>query len=50
VLASTDKLGAASPFTVAALNELATLVVPATVPSRIRKELQATGVNLLLVQ
>ncbi|MDP4074093.1 DeoR/GlpR family DNA-binding transcription regulator [Acidovorax sp. A1169] len=50
VLASTDKLGAASPFTVAALNELATLVAPATVPSRIRKELQATGVNLLLVQ
>lgn len=48
VLASTDKLGAASPFTVAALNELATLVVPATVPARMRKELEAAGVNLLL--
>lgn len=48
VLASTDKLGAASTFTVATLNELATLVVPAAAPSRMRKELQATGVNLLL--
>lgn len=48
VLASTDKLGAASPFTVAALSELATLVVPAAVPARMRKELEAAGVNLLL--
>ncbi len=48
VLASTDKLGAASPFTVAALKDLATLVVPAAVPARMRKELQVTGVNLLL--
>jgi len=48
VLASTDKLGAASPFTVAALRELATLVVPSTVPARMRKELEAAGVNLIL--
>ncbi|MES2610514.1 MAG: DeoR/GlpR family DNA-binding transcription regulator [Pseudomonadota bacterium] len=48
VLASTDKLGAASPFTVAALCELATLVVPSTVPARMRKELEAAGVNLIL--
>lgn len=48
VLASTDKLGAASPFTVAALSELATLVVPSTVPARMRKELEAAGVSLIL--
>lgn len=48
VLASLDKLGAASPFTVAPLKELAALVVPATAPTRIQKELRATGVNVFL--
>ena len=48
VLASTDKLGAASPFTVAALCELAMLVVPSTVPARMRKDLEAAGVKLIL--
>lgn len=48
VLASTDKLGAASPFTVAALSELATLVVPSTVSARMCKELEAAGVSLIL--
>lgn len=48
VLASLDKPGAASPFTVAPLKELAALVVPATAPTRIQKELRGTGVNVLL--
>lgn len=50
VLASADKLGAASPFTVAPIKELATLVVPATAPQRAQKDLRATGVNLVLAE
>jgi len=48
VLATLDKLGAASAFTVAPLNALATLVVPATIPDRVRDSLQSTGVKLVL--
>jgi DeoR/GlpR family transcriptional regulator of sugar metabolism len=47
VLATLDKLGAASPFTVAPLKELAALVVPSNTPARLRKSLLATGVKLL---
>ena len=50
VLASSDKLGAASPFTVAALGDIATLVVPATAPGRIQQELRAAGVDLVLTR
>jgi DeoR/GlpR family transcriptional regulator of sugar metabolism len=48
VLASLDKLGAASPFTVAPIKELAALVVPATATARAQRDLRATGVTLLL--
>lgn len=47
VLATLDKLGAASAFTVAPLNALAALVVPASIPERLRASLLATGVKLL---
>jgi DeoR/GlpR family transcriptional regulator of sugar metabolism len=47
VLATLDKLGAASPFTVAPLKELATLVVPGSVPDRLRKSLHRLGVKLV---
>ena len=43
VLASSDKLGAASAFTVAPLQALASLVVPAGTPPRMRKALEAAG-------
>lgn len=46
VLASSDKLGAASAFTVAPLTALAGLVVPADTPPRTRKALQAAGATL----
>ncbi|MEY2894213.1 MAG: hypothetical protein RJA98_4121 [Pseudomonadota bacterium] len=48
VLASLDKLGAASPFTVAPLTALAALVVPADVPERMRQGLGATGVKVVV--
>lgn len=47
VLASIDKLGAASPFGIAALKELAALVVPAVTPAAMRKQLQKSGVTLM---
>ena len=50
VLATLDKLGAASAFTVAPLNTLATLVVPANISDRVRDSLQSTGVKLMLAQ
>lgn len=50
VLATLDKLGAASAFTVAPLNALATLVVPATVPERVADSLKNTGVKLVRAQ
>lgn len=43
VLASADKLGTASAFTVAPLKALAGLVVPAGTPPRTRKALEAAG-------
>ena len=46
VLASADKLGAASPFSIAPLSELAALVVPASTPAPLRKKLQAGGVKV----
>ena len=46
VLASLDKLGAASPFSVAPLRELAALVVPAATPQALRKKLQAGGAKV----
>ncbi|MDD2926815.1 DeoR/GlpR family DNA-binding transcription regulator [Rhodoferax sp.] len=48
VLATLDKLGTASAFTVAALKELAALVVPATIPAPMHDKLQATGVRVML--
>jgi len=48
VLATLDKLGAASAFTVAPLKALATLVVPANIPDRVFDGLQSTGVKLVL--
>ena len=46
VLASLDKLGTASPFSVAPLRELAALVVPAATPRSLRKKLQAGGAKV----
>jgi len=46
VLASADKLGAASPFTIAPLSDIAALVVPAGTPKTLRKKLQAGGVKV----
>ena len=46
VLASLDKLGTASPFSVAPLHELAALVVPAATPQSLRKKLQAGGAKV----
>ncbi len=46
VLASADKLGAASPFTIAPLSALAALVVPASTPAALRKKIQAGGVKV----
>ncbi len=47
VLASIDKLGAASPFGIAALKELAALVVPASAQPKLVASLQAAGANLV---
>jgi len=44
VLASAEKLMAASPFVVAALGEIASLVVPAATPDRTLKALRGAGV------
>lgn len=46
VLASIDKLGTASPFSVAPLRELAALMVPAATPQALRKKLQAGGAKV----
>ena len=43
VLASADKLGAASAFTVAPLKALAGLVVTGDAPARVRSALKAAG-------
>ncbi|MBD9391287.1 DeoR/GlpR family DNA-binding transcription regulator [Acidovorax sp. ACV01] len=47
VLASIDKLGAASPFGIAALKELATLVVPAATPGKVVASLRAAGAKVV---
>lgn len=46
VLASHEKLGAVSPFVIAPLGEIATLVVPPDVPARMQDELRQAGVKL----
>jgi DeoR/GlpR family transcriptional regulator of sugar metabolism len=46
VLASPEKLMAASPFVVAALAEIALLAVPRATPARVTRALRATGVEL----
>ncbi len=48
VLASSEKLGAASAFTIAPLNAIATLVVPLLTPPKTQKLYRATGINLVL--
>ncbi len=48
VLATVDKLGAASPFTVAGLKDLSALVVPSTTPEPMQEALRAAGVQLQL--
>lgn len=50
VLASADKLGAASAFTVAPLKALAGLVVPAATPARVRNALKAGGAPVRVAQ
>src|SRR3989344_956476 len=50
VLASADKLGAASAFTVAPLKALAGLVVPAATPARVRNALKAAGAPVRVAQ
>lgn len=48
VLATIDKLGAASPFTIAPLTSISTLVVPTKTPTRQHRVLGATGVKVVL--
>jgi DeoR/GlpR family transcriptional regulator of sugar metabolism len=48
VLASSEKLGAASPFVVTMLGELAALVVPAGLAAKTTRPFHAAGVNLLV--
>jgi DeoR/GlpR family transcriptional regulator of sugar metabolism len=48
VLASHEKLGAASSFVVAPLNELATLVVPARTPARTVRAFRAAGAAVVV--
>ena len=47
VLASTEKLGAASPFVVTSLAEIALLVVPAGLPSKVTQPFRAAGVEVM---
>jgi DeoR/GlpR family transcriptional regulator of sugar metabolism len=47
VLASSEKLGTASSFMIAPLDEIATLVVPANTPSSVTADLQTSGVHLV---
>jgi len=48
VLASPEKLGAASPFVIAPLQELATLVVTPAAPAKALRSLRKTGLHVLL--
>jgi DeoR/GlpR family transcriptional regulator of sugar metabolism len=46
VLASAEKLMAASPFLVAAFAEISLLVVPAKTPDRIVRAMRAGGIKI----
>lgn len=48
VLASAEKLGAASPFAIAPLSELAALVVPPQAPTKVIKGLRAAGLKVVV--
>jgi DeoR/GlpR family transcriptional regulator of sugar metabolism len=50
VLASHEKLGAASSFVVAPLSAIATLVVPAGVPAKILRPFRAAGVQVAVAR
>ena len=50
VLASHEKLGAASPFVVAPLSELAALVVPPRSPTKTLRAFRATGMRVIVAE
>ena len=50
VLASYEKLGAASPFGVAQLSELAALVVPPRTPVKMIRAFRKTGLNAIVAK
>lgn len=50
VLASAEKLGAASAFTIAPITELATLVLTAQTPAKIQRLYKAAGLSLVLAR
>jgi DeoR/GlpR family transcriptional regulator of sugar metabolism len=50
VLASHEKLGAASPFVVAQLSELSSLVVPPRTPAKMLRALRATGLRVIVAR
>lgn len=50
VMASSEKLGAASPFTIAALDSVTTMVVPGTVTARVKKGLEKAGVGVVVAR
>jgi DeoR/GlpR family transcriptional regulator of sugar metabolism len=47
VIASTEKLGAVSPFSIAAVNEISSLVVSETAPSDILDQIEQQGVSII---
>jgi DeoR/GlpR family transcriptional regulator of sugar metabolism len=47
VLASTEKLGAASPYTVAPFSEISGLIVEQDLPEEIVKPYQALGLSII---
>lgn len=49
VLASHDKLGAASPYRIAAISDIATIILAAGAPDRITRSLRAAGPRLVHV-
>jgi DeoR/GlpR family transcriptional regulator of sugar metabolism len=49
VLASAEKLGAASPYVVAAVGEISAVLVPAGVPGQILQSLEAAGTKLVVL-
>ena len=48
VLASQEKLGAASAFAIVPLKQIATLVVPAGVPAKVLRGFKAEGINVVV--